>query len=459
MKIDFESRILRRTPNPVALLDTDLHYLYTNEAYQDITGRSVDELLGKSILDILPEETLAIALPWIEKVLQGQEVEYDTPLQFSDGTRKWVFARLIPEFHEDESVAGILVILTDVTRRKYVESRLQRLRALNDDLPTMLAHCDVQERYIYVNRAYASTYGRTPEEVIGMRVQDVMPPALYERINPSIKCLLRGEPTDFDEIIPQTDGRQTWMAVRGIPERSGNDVIGFFVNISDISKHKELEELQSRFASSTVRAQETERRALAQELHDGIAQELAALAILSNMLERKDDSPKMQSVLQMLQEGLQRTVNETRRLSYGLHPLELAERGLINAIKTFLHRSRQVHDGVTIKFDHSIGSFETTLRPEIEIAVYRIIQEAFSNALRHARASRINLLLTLKDSLIVGSINDDGVGFELGPHLAGFGLASMEERATILGGSFEVQSNDAGSSIDFTIPTRTKTER
>ena len=449
---DAASRIMQHIPDMVAYLDTELRYLYTNDAYQKAFGRSAEEFLGKTVFDMLPQEVIESTLPRWRQALQGKEVAFDSQINVAGAKKQWLYARVFPDLDDAGRVAGIFAILSDVTARKDMETRLRRLWALNDDLPSMLAHCDAQERYLYVNRAYAATYGRTPDEVLGLRVQDVISPELYERITPHIKTLLQGKPVEFETMIPQADGTRPWMAIRGIPERSEMRVVGFFVNISDVSKHKELEKLRLEFASGNVRAQEAERKALAQELHDGIAQELAALAVISNVLERKTENTKAADILRMLQEGLQRTVHETRRLSYGLHPLELTKRGLVKAIEELLSRTRQVHDNVTITFNRDDTEFERGSGPDIDIAVYRIVQEAFSNAMRHAKPSRIELSLQRDNDALVGTILDDGTGFDANSPHSGFGLVSIRERAMLLDGVLSIQSSSAGTRIEFRLP-------
>jgi len=454
---DFAARVMQRIPDMVAYLDTELRYQYTNEAYQKTLGKPAEKILGKSVAEILSAEVVAHATPKWQAALQGKAESYDTQITLEDGRKIWVHVRLMPDFDPDGSIPGFFVIVTDVTARREAEARLQRLRALNDDLPSLLAHCDAQERYLYVNRAYASAYQHTPESVVGMRVRDVVTGELYERIQPYIAQLLQGEPIEFEMLIPYADGSEPWMIVRGIPERVGKDVVGFFVSISDISKHKELEMLRRQFTSATVHAQEAERKALAQELHDGVAQELAALAVISNMLERKAASEKDVSILQMLQDGLQRTVNETRRLSYGLHPLVLRERGLISAVEELLKRTRQVHDEVTIDFNRQGWPDSAPARADADIAIYRIVQESISNALRHGNPQHIELSLGYKNGALCGKILDDGKGFDASSPHAGLGLASMKDRVLLLGGTIHIRSDDTGTCIEFCLPANPQT--
>lgn len=452
MAIDFPPRIMARIPDLVAYIDSKLRYRYTNTSYQKALGRTEKELLDKSVIDVLPDQALSIAVPRMREALSGKEVGFELKIDVPDSARRWLYARYIPDFDDDGAVIGFSAILSDVTARKEAEDELRRVKSLCDELPNLLVHCDAQERYLYVNRAYAATYGRTREETLGLRVRDFVPAEVYEQIGPRIRQLLDGKPVEFDVLVPRAGGSRAWMSVQGIPEFAGSAVVGFFVNISDISKHKELEQLRGEFAVGMVRAQEAERRSLAQELHDGIAQELAALAVISNMLERGSRSETTETMSVRLHQGLQRAVKEIRRLSYGLHPLELCERGLLGAIEEFLNRTRQAHEGVDIDLDSTGIVNDLSAGPDVDIAIYRIVQEAVSNALRHANPSRIQLRMELDNGHLAGKVTDNGVGFDLESKFSGIGLASMRQRATLLGGSLKIGSGDAGTSVDFTIP-------
>ena len=452
MAIDFPHWILARIPDLIAYKDPDLAYRYTNEAYQRALGRSAEELEKKSVFEVLPERTLEIALPRMRAALAGEEVEFDSQLRLPGSPRRWLHARYIPDRAEDGTVLGFFAVLTDVTARTEAEKELNRVKELCDDLPALLAHCDAEERYLYVNRAYAETYGRTKDAIIGKRVQDVVPAELYTAIGPHIASLLAGGSVDFDAHVPRADGVRTWMAVRGIPEFSGAEVVGFFVNVSDISKHKELETLRSEFAVGIVRAQEAERKALARELHDGIAQELAGLAVFSNVLEREGGSGAQESVGSRIHAGLRRTVAEIRRLSYGLHPLELSERGLVGAVQEFLERTRQAHARMDIDLERAGIPDEVSLGADADIAVYRIVQEAVANALRHADATEIRVRMRLADGGVEGTVSDDGKGFEPERKSVGLGLPSMRERAALLDGSLTIASGQEGTVVGFSIP-------
>ena len=114
-------------------------------------------------------------------------------------------------------------------------------------------------------------------------------------------------------------------------------------------------------------------------------------------------------------------------------------------------RSR-VEIALAVDLAFEAGRSPHRLAPTIELTAYRLVQEALTNAVRHASASHVRIELVEEDDAIVGAVTDDGLGFDAADGHAGFGLISMTERATLVGGSIEVQSSRDGTTIRFTLP-------
>lgn len=210
---------------------------------------------------------------------------------------------------------------------------------------------------------------------------------------------------------------------------------------------KELEVLAGRLIS----AQEEERSRIARELHDDLTQRLAALAIEAGRLERFS-SGENRAGLEALKRHIGMLATETHSLSRRLHPALLEDLGLAAAIeaecRAFVERGGPV-------VDTDIRAIPPTLSRNARLALYRIAQEALRNVQRHSGATEVSLELATARSGITLRIHDNGAGFDRGGPgwRPGIGLASMEERARLLGGSFEVRSRPAGGTlIEVTLP-------
>ncbi len=195
-----------------------------------------------------------------------------------------------------------------------------------------------------------------------------------------------------------------------------------------------------------VRSREEERRRLRRDLHDGLGPTLAGMTMqVGAARARLAEQGQVVEVLAGLEAGLQACVAEIRRLVEGLRPPVLDQLGLVGAIRHLVmaFNSGPGHSTPTIGMTASDGLGE--LPAAVEVAAYRIVTEAVTNTVRHARASRCEVRLTVQDRLIL-EISDDGVGLP-GRHHPGVGLSSMRERAEELGGRFVIKPLAGGGTL------------
>jgi two-component system sensor histidine kinase DegS len=210
-----------------------------------------------------------------------------------------------------------------------------------------------------------------------------------------------------------------------------------------------------------TQGQEAERARLARELHDGPVQDLIALGQRAEMVQRlveRGDVEEVEAMLEELRRAELTTVEELRRLIGALRPTYLEDLGFIPALEMLV---RQVAEGTTARVELAKVCADQRLPPEVELAAYRIAQEALNNALQHAQAENITVRVRCDSDSLTLSVIDDGVGFELParPDLftgAGhFGLLGMRERATLLGGSFRIRTAAGeGTHISVLLPAR-----
>lgn len=207
--------------------------------------------------------------------------------------------------------------------------------------------------------------------------------------------------------------------------------------------------------------QESERRRISRELHDQIGQSLTAVKIRLQSLLLRPDAPAQ---VPLVEEGIQivdAAISQVRDLSLDLRPPQLDDLGLIAALRWYL--DRQAAAQVAVRFDADLAGEEPD--PDLQAACFRIVQEAVTNALRHAHAREIRVLVRAVDGQLWIIVGDDGRGFDVeGARRAAttgksLGLISMEERATLAGGRLECRSNaGAGTEILARFPLRTAAE-
>ena len=205
----------------------------------------------------------------------------------------------------------------------------------------------------------------------------------------------------------------------------------------------------------TLRAAEDERRRWARELHDETLQALGGLRVSLSSARRSQDLPGLQATLDGAVEQLGQEIANLRALITELRPAALDELGLAPALDALVERVQTLHG---LQIDASImlaakaGAREGRLDPDVETAVYRVVQESLTNAARHARAARIEVEVVERGDEILLVVRDDGEGFDLDAPATGFGLTGMRERISLAGGHLEISSSEDGTAIEAAIP-------
>jgi two-component system, NarL family, sensor histidine kinase UhpB len=194
-------------------------------------------------------------------------------------------------------------------------------------------------------------------------------------------------------------------------------------------------------AGRALQAEEEERKRVSRELHDETAQALAALRIRLHVALESPDAARREAVLEEVREGITEALDGVRRMARGLRPPALDELGLVAAIEA---HARTLQESTTVEVRVEREALPPRLPAALELAVYRIVQEALTNALRHADATRITVRLEVRDGWLRVEVSDDGRGFEAGPLVRGerigLGIGGMQERARYLGGEVEIES-------------------
>ena len=200
---------------------------------------------------------------------------------------------------------------------------------------------------------------------------------------------------------------------------------------------------------------EKERRGLARELHDDTLQALIALNQRFQLARASAATDEERASITQLQQMTEQTIANLRRIVRGLRPIYLEDLGLAAALEMLAKESTQV-GSTPVKFEVSGESHR--LAPEVEVALYRMAQEALSNAQQHAQAFQIWLQLRFTPETVTLTIGDDGAGFEV-PEMPDvyarqghFGLLSLTERAELIGGDLKIWSGGKGTKIEVTVP-------
>ena len=199
-----------------------------------------------------------------------------------------------------------------------------------------------------------------------------------------------------------------------------------------------------------VEAQELERRRLARELHDEIGQDLTSLLLKLRALEGAESLEDVRAAVATVREGVVTALQDVRRLAVELRPKALDDFGLVPALERLVDTFMAETD-IEVKLTDALGG--KRLPPAGETALYRIVQEALTNIVKHAQARRVSILLTFMDHRAAAVIEDDGLGFDPAAEHEGLGLLGIRERLQLLGGRLTIESSGtSGTTLRAEVP-------
>ncbi|MBI4188177.1 MAG: GAF domain-containing protein [Chloroflexi bacterium] len=243
------------------------------------------------------------------------------------------------------------------------------------------------------------------------------------------------------------------------------DSIGYHVGLAIensilYEEAKQKEKLRGQLLSSVINAQEEERKRIARELHDEHGQVLTGLIANIESLENmaSPEQPRLKEKLKNARSLVARALEDLRRLTLDLRPSALDDLGLVTAIRA--HTQRHL-ESAGIRVDFKTKGLNERLAPVVETALFRMIQEATNNIARHAEAHNVRIQVELKDNKVTIVVEDDGKGFDVAAAFRSrgvggaqpLGLLGIQERATLLGGTFNIKSQvGRGTQLTVEIP-------
>ncbi|MDK2824497.1 MAG: two-component system, NarL family, sensor histidine kinase DegS [Clostridia bacterium] len=229
--------------------------------------------------------------------------------------------------------------------------------------------------------------------------------------------------------------------------------------------NNKLEEIEARgnLGSRIIRAQEEERRRVAREIHDGPAQSMANIVLRAEFCERLIDKDVIlaKKEIRQLKELVRNSLKDVRKIIYDLRPMALDDLGLIPAVTRYIE---EFVERFGIKIDFLPSQTKTRLPNTLEVAIFRIIQEALQNVQKHSEGKKVKIDLNITETEVNLYIEDDGKGFKVSKVLAdkdrdGYGLLGMRERVELLNGQFNILSESGkGTSISINIPIQSPEE-
>lgn len=385
----------------------------------------------------------------------GLRACWSTPILASDGRVFGTFAMYYGEPRSPEQTDLYLIELaTHLTEiaivRKRAQEELQRgervMRLFVEHSPAAIAMFDREMKYIVASRRYLADYELGEQNLDGRSHYEIFPemPERWKEIH--MRCLAGEIEKAEEDPFPRADGRLDWVRWEIRPWYEADGGIGGVILFSEVITQRkraedELRLSRDRLADLSRRLseiRESEARSIGRELHDQIGQMLTAMKITLDIVVQLPADAAAKKIAQA-QELTADLLNRVSALSLELRPPMLDDFGLIPALTWQVNRFQE-QSGIAMEFKHS-GVEGIRFAPEIETAAYRIVQESLTNVARHARATRVRIEVEERGGWLEIQIEDDGAGFDPESAFAkNRGLSGMRERALLVGGDFQVES-------------------
>jgi PAS domain S-box-containing protein len=431
---------------------------FVNQRWLEYTGLTLEQELAEPTRPVHPEDLPRVMEKWIADMAAGELSEDEIRLQRADGEYRWFLIRTAPLRDERGNVVKWFGISIDIDDRKRVESQI---RLLLDAIPQQIWSGPPDGTLDYCNARWRSFTGLELEELRGAGWQRTLHPDDRERVLKAWReSVTNATPYQQEERHRRADGQYRWFLTRGVPLR-GTDggIVRWYGTNTDIEDRKHAEEELQRLSGELLQSQDEERRRISRDLHDSTGQDLAALTADLSQLGASIPSSarKLRALASRCQELAEKCIREVRTLSYLIFPPMLDETGLADAIRHFVGGFT---DRSGIKVGLEVNAHSGRMRGDIELALFRVVQESLTNVHRHSGSLRAKILLDRGSNYVTVEVSDTGQGTSGRnlktnrgmPFQIGVGISSMTERVKLVGGRLDIISGTSGTTVRATIP-------
>ena len=328
-------------------------------------------------------------------------------------------------------------------RTRELKESENRLQSILDNTTAVIYLKDLQGRYLLINRRFETLFHLDMDEIKGKTDKDIFPLEMAETFQKNDKKVAKqGYPLEFEESVLQDDGIHTYISIKFPFFDASGKVHGVFGISTDITDRKKAEIEREEFSRKLVDSQEAERKRIAMELHDGLGQNLIAMRDTikrySSVLPKQGKEAKELDLISSL---VMESIEEAREISGNLRPPVLDQLGLELALESIIEKTMR---SFNIIISSSLKGLDGFFSKDMEIHIYRIVQEGLANIIKHSKAEKACVEARKSGKSIMIRISDNGKGFNMGknPHGkgGGFGLQGISERVKMLGGTLNIDS-------------------
>lgn len=453
---DWARVIVESVPNGIIVADKGGKIVLTNEKAQALFGYTAEEFVDLGIEDLVPQHLREAhtnnragyhRLPEVRSMGEGR----DLLAVRKDGSEFSVEIGLTPLPVPGREL--VLSSIVDITTRKETEQQLQDYADKLEFQAEILNN--VHDAVFYLdgdglirewNESAKQLFGHTSEEIMGQHISRICiddSRVAFETIENKVR-----KEELVEEVIhcKDTSGRDVFVrAVVKIMDRGGDS--GYLVCARDITERRQLE-------AELLKVAEDQQRKIGQDIHDDLCSQLSGIGCLTKVLEnqlaedRLTESDMMKDICEMVANAGM----TARQIVHGLVPSILENQGLADALAELINVNQKTY-GIDMLLSISEENTISAIETETAVQIYRIAQEAISNATRHSDAESIRVSAAIKKHRFELTIQDNGKGMSEDLVSLGLGLATMRRRATLIHADFDIHASPGeGTKVSCSVP-------
>jgi len=447
-------------------LDLEGNITTWNRGAESVFGYTDREIVGKPLYQLFDEGDRDRPARHLNTARSTGHVRDECQQIQKDGTVFWSTLDLTLLKTADGQARGYALITRDITERRRqqeeIEERNAQLDAFFSNAPVGLAIIDKNLRFQRINSPFSRLNGLSLEENRGLNVRDVTSEIRVQLESMIQRVVDTGVPILNREIrgqAPPNSNTASWWLKSFFPiSQEDGSVTQIGAIAQDITQLKKAENTVRWLSGRLLQSRDDERRRLARDLHDSLGQILTAVKMNLSYLSRDSvhlDERGHNAVTES-RDLIDTCIKEVRTLSHLLHPPMLDEVGLLPAIRWFVNGFSQ-RSGIDVKLDLPLTMRRFPI--ELEIAVFRAVQESLTNVHRHSGSPTATVRLNAQNGEIMLEVSDQGCGIppqKLAARqeqvMIGIGILGMRERMRQLGGQIEISSANKGTSVYVKLP-------
>jgi PAS domain S-box-containing protein len=456
--------VLDALPGLAIVLDASGQIELVNRRVVEYVGKSFEELQNRPRCDAIhPDDAAAADARWRRAFETGEPSDVTIRLRRADGVYRWFQSQSVPLHDGAGRVVRWASQFIDIEERQRhaeaLQESAQRLRDVIDGIPGFIYTMAPSGEPEFFNRPFLDYLGRTATEMMDWaRIGVIHEDDLARSMAVWQRAVKTGEDYSLEFRLRRADGVFRWFELRSRTVRdAGGRIVRSYGMVTDIHDRKRAERRLHRAMRARYEAVLAERSRIAQELHDSLLQGFTGITIQLRAIQRilnrqpNEGAAALEPVLTSADTALR----DARNAIWDMRAVELEGRDLPEALDGAV---RSVMAGASVALEFTVRGDRRPLQPVVETTALRIGREAVLNALKHAEARQVEVLLEYAPQLLILQVADDGRGIPPGTAEAAasdghLGIAGMRARAGRAGGTIEIASEvGTGTTIRVTLP-------